>query len=234
MTRKILTTFGIGAAQAALDISLPAMAAYARRHGYQLVVPSPAEVVELCEGRPPSWGKIPWLESLLEDNPDSIVLWLDADVVVCRHDVDILRTVQGSPPFLSMVVQNTPDGDVPSCGVMLINNGIDIDPENWPLANYRRIWRASGPDGMNSPRSQNWWEQAAVIRWLGGDPDQQPIVTPPQSDLWGQLPYEWNPHPCDPRGVPSDCRFFHATATGDRLGAMREWAAKHPIPSAET
>lgn len=219
---KILTTFGTGPAREALAISLPLMARYAQRHGYRLVVPSDAEVERACNGRPPSWGKIGWLRYL--SRYASTVLWLDADVVICRHDVDIAGDDPDSLPFVSMAVQNTPDGAVPSCGVMLINN--DANSDYWVQGSYLSIWSDCGPDGMNAVRSPGWWEQAAMIRWLGGDPDPTPIVTPPPSNKWGELAYEWNPHPCDPRGIPDDLRFFHATATDDRFGDMRRWAAR--------
>lgn len=221
---KILTTFGVGLARDALAISLPLMASYARRHGYRLSVPCDAEVATVCRGRPPSWGKIGWLSFLERTTHDSLVLWLDADVVVCRHDVDIADHA-GPRPFLSMVVQNTPDGSVPSCGVMLLDNsqiaesGID----------YQDIWEACGPDGMNAVRSPGWWEQAAIIRWLGGDPDPTPVVTPVPSEKWGTISYEWNPHPYDPRGIPDDLRFFHATSTMDRLGDMKRWASRAEV-----
>jgi hypothetical protein len=221
---KILTTFGIGPASEALAISLPLMARYAQRHGYRLVVPSDAEVNLLCHGRPASWGKVAWLKQLSRESFESTVLWLDADVVVCRHDVDIAGDDPAALPFVSMAVQNTPDGAVPSCGVMLINN--DANSYYYIQECYHAIWKASGPDGMNAVRSSGWWEQAAMIRWLGGDPDPTPIVTPPPSNKWGELAYEWNPHPCDPRGIPDDLRFFHATATNDRFGEMRRWAQR--------
>jgi hypothetical protein len=221
---KILTTFGTGPAREALAISLPLMARYAQRHGYRLVVPSDAEVKKACRGRPPSWGKIGWLDRLSRIGRDPLVLWLDADVVVCRHDVDIAGDDPDALPFVSMALQNTPDGAVPSCGVMLVNHAWSLQFINQVV--YENIWKACGPDGMNAVRSSGWWEQAAMIRWLGGDPDPTPIVTPPPSNKWGELAYEWNPHPCDPRGIPDDLRFFHATATNDRFGEMRRWAQR--------
>jgi hypothetical protein len=218
---KILTTFGTGPAREALAISLPLMARYAQRHGYRFVVPSDAEVEKACRGRPPSWGKVAWLHRLCDEAP-STVLWLDADVVVVRQDKDIADE-RPDRPFVSLTVQNTPDGAVPSCGVMLLEN---CDVERRPETPYEDIWMACGPDGMNAVRSSGWWEQAAMIRWLGGDPDPTPIVTPPPSNKWGELDYKWNPHPRDPRGVPDDLRFFHATATDDRFGDMRRWAQR--------
>lgn len=222
--RKVLTTFGVGVeSAAALKISLPLMAEYAARHGYDLFVPGESVVATLCRGRPPSWGKVGLIAELLVSwpYPDAVV-WLDADVVPVRMDRDIVE--DAGPDGLSLVVQNTVDGAVPSCGVIVAKNKtavLDI------LADAGSTDRCpAGPDGMGLARSHGWWEQAAIIKALGGDPDPTPIVTPPPSGMWSELPYEWNPHPCDPRGIPDDLRFFHGTATNDRLGDMRRWASR--------
>lgn len=213
--KKYLATFGVGPASAALEVSLPRIAEYAFRHGYKLVVPGPDEVRELCHGRPPSWGKIPLMMRLAMNSTASAVVWLDADVIPTRMDKDIAD--DASPNCLNVVVQNTPDGAVPSFGVIVATQGSGM------IKTLFRIARAAGPDGMGLQRSHGWWEQAAAIKALGGDPDQTPIVTPPRGPDWSELPYEWNPHPCDPRGIPDDCRFFHATATNDRVGDMKRW-----------
>lgn len=223
--RKILTTFGTGPAREALKISLPLMAAYALRHGYDLFVPSDSAVDYFCQGRPPSWGKVNLIHALLLSNPKpEFVVWLDADVVPVRMDRDIARDAW--EPGMSVVVQNTPDGAVPSCGVIVARAGDKLVGFLRNVFGDNYNWSCAGQDGMGLKRSNGWWEQAAIIKALGGDPDQTPIVTPPKSDLWAELPYEWNPHPCDSRGVPENLRFFHATATNDRLGDMKTWAAR--------
>ena len=135
------------------------------------------------------------------------VLWLDADVVIRRFDVDIAR--ETSAP-VGVVVHHTPDGAVPNSGVWLIRaRAIDFVESLW--------WRNS------FRRSECWWEQAALISALGGDPDATPTSTPP-GPMWAELPYTWNPHIHDDRGIPQDCRFFHATQFPDRRAAMLAWS----------
>lgn len=224
--RKVLTTFGVGGESAeALKISLPLMAEYAMRHGYDLFVPSDAAVNHFRDGRPPSWGKVSLIRQLLRGDPrPEFVVWLDADVVPVRMDRDIVRDAWA--PGLNVVIQNTPDGAVPSCGVIVARNSVATQQFLDFVFGDKYQWSVAGIDGMGLARSHGWWEQAAIIKALGGDPDPTPIVTPPPSDLWAELPYEWNPHPCDPRGIPDDLRFFHGTATNDRLGDMRRWAER--------
>lgn len=202
MNRTVLTTFGFGPAAAYLDISLPTFAAYAQHHGMDLYVPAPQRFDGLSRACP--WWKIPLLVSLLGAGYET-VLWLDSDVVVRHYDKNILDDASEAP--MSMVVQETPDGAVPSTGVWVVRETA--------LESLHGLWAL---DGFR--RSECWWEQAAVISALGGDPDAGQVFVPP-GPLWGSLPYEWNPHVRDPRGAVGG-RFFHATGFDDRRAAMIE------------
>lgn len=199
--RRVLTSFGFGDHNVMLRITLPTFARYAATHGYDLFVP--AAPPDGCD-RPASWAKIPLLSALFERGYDE-VLWIDADVVIRRFDRDIAEDCDEKP--LHMVVHDTRDGMVPNCGVWHVKNS---------FAPYlEEVWNRDG-----SRRGGGWWEQAAVISLLGGDPDAEKVAVPP-GPLWGELPYEWNPHAWDDRGIPADCRFFHATMLQDRAAAMR-------------
>lgn len=201
--KKALTTFGLGPMAELLDVSLPTFARYAQAHGYDLFVPSGEQFSGM--NRPLSWGKVPLLISLLKSGYDT-VLWLDADVVVRAYDRDILGDLPADKP-MGMVVHHTPDGAVPNCGVWVVRfSACELLESIWPLNGFLR--------------SGCWWEQAALIAALGGDPDAAPVDVPLGS-AWADLPYEWNPHVRDARGV-AGCRFFHATCFPDRRAAMLE------------
>lgn len=208
MSHKVITTFAFGSQRSLLDVCLPTFARYAEIHGYDLYVPAESSLATPTPGsRPYPWGKIPLILSLLERGYDT-VLWLDADVVVRRYDKDIL--VDASPSPINVTVHRTGDGAVPNTGVWIVRNtALDFLRSLWALDSFRR--------------SSCWWEQAAVISALGGDPDAA-SVSVPEGPLWSELPYEWNPHIADDRGVPDDCRFFHATMFPDRRAAMLQYA----------
>lgn len=200
--RKVIATYGLGPMASLLGVALPTFAAYASAHGYDLFVPAGGQFADLK--RPPSWGKVPLITALLRGY--DAVLWLDADVVVVRHDRDILDDLPAEVP-MGMVVHHTEDGAVPNCGVWLVRQAAgELIESLWPLEGLRR--------------SDGWWEQAALISALGGDPDATPVNVP-AGPAWGELPYEWNPHCRDPRGVSAG-RFFHATCFPDRRAAMIE------------
>jgi len=201
--KKALCTFGMGPMAELLDISLPTFAWYAQTHGYDLFVPSGDQFSTM--NRPPSWGKVPLIVSLFSAGYDT-VLWLDADVVILDYGRDIADDLPADAP-MGLVVHHTEDGAVPNCGVWIARKeSEELLLSLWPLTGFRR--------------SSGWWEQAALIAALGGDPDATTVEVP-AGRAWAQLPYEWNPHRRDARGF-ADCRFFHATCFPDRKAAMLE------------
>lgn len=207
MLSKCLVTFGFGDVSAPLlKAAMPTHYRYAEAHGYDYLVPSEqcARRFRPVWGRPASWLKVGVARGLLDSY--DVVLWLDADVAVLRHDIDILDESPQAP--MAMVVHHTPDGAVPNCGVWVLRSGAGAFLDS--------LW-----DCPEFARSAGWWEQAAVIHRLGGDPDQTPVNVP-AGPLWDELPYHWNPHRNDARGIPADARFFHATMFDDRLSAMKE------------
>lgn len=198
--RRVLTSFGFGEHSRFLGISLPTFHRFAAAHGYDLFVPQEGFFEDTS--RPHSWWKVELLTRLIDAGYDEL-LWLDADVVIRRFDADI---VCDDKP-LHMVVHETVDGSVPNCGVWFVRSSAK--------AFLSQVWSRAG-----SRRENGWWEQAAVIDCLGGDSNAEKVAVP-DGPMWGQLPYEWNPHALDARGVPGDSRFFHATMLHDRAAAMR-------------
>ena len=203
---KCLTSFAFGQHEELLDIALPTFWRYAKAHDYDLYVPrhNAMQRFRQADGRCVSWLKVLVVRSLLDSY--DVVLWLDADVAILRHDRDILHDTTDKP--MHMVVHRTPDGHVPNCGVLVVRKQARFFLDG--------LWEHDG-----FMRSAGWWEQAAVIHCLGGDPDSPHDVGVPAGPLWGELPYEWNPHGNDERGVPEDARFFHATMFPDRAAEMR-------------
>ena len=204
--KKVITTFAFGPQRSLLDVCLPTFARYAEIHGYDLFVPAESAFAGQ-ESRPYSWSKVPLIENLIYSGYEA-VLWIDADVVVRRYDKDILSDATSAA--FSAVIHRTQDGMVPNMGVWVVRStAAEFLRSLWPLNSFRR--------------SSCWWEQAAVIAALGGDPDAD-VVSAPRGGLMGELPYEWNPHVSDERGIPDDCRFFHATMFPDRKAAMLKYA----------
>lgn len=210
--RRVITSFGFGEACSRLmRISVPTFAAYADTHDYDLFIPSSSYFSKwnsILDDRCASWLKVLLLQELLEKYDE--VLWLDCDVAVLRFDKDIAEDTTNAP--MHMVVHETQDGAVPNCGVWYL--------KKQAAETLAKLWQHN-----SFKRSSGWWEQAALIHVLGGEPDATPTVTPP-GPLWGELPYEWNPHVRSSLGLPDDMRFFHATTFKDRQKAMEEMLDK--------
>lgn len=204
---KVLTSFAFGEQKDLLELAIPSFLRYACLHNYDTYIPAKPENFK----RPWSWLKVPLVLSLLENY--ETVLWVDADIVIRDANKDILEDCSSTP--FNLVVHETSDGKVPNLGMFVANqSAIPILKQMWELDKFRR--------------SQYWWEQAAFIAAAGGDPDATPTFTPP-SNIWTSLPYIWNPHKNDKRGIPDDHRFFHATMFPNRLEAMKI-AIKHQVP----
>lgn len=188
-----------------MALTVPSFARYAAIHDYDLFVPCYdyfRKFSSVLDSRGASWLKVLLLQELLQSYDE--VLWLDSDVAVVRYGKNIADDLTPAP--MHMVVHRTADGEVPNCGVWHLRKpALEILDQLWQHNSFRR--------------SEGWWEQAALIRVLGGDPDAAQTVTP-AGPLWGELPYEWNPHIADSRRIPHDCRFFHATQFPDRFSAL--------------
>lgn len=203
--KKVITSFGIGYHKRLLALSSPTFYLYANNHNYDIFLPSDNFFGENTKSMPPAWWKIDVIEYLLQTYDQ--VLWLDADVIICRFDEDISKSLNSGD--FGLVVHETPDGQVPNSGVWLLNK----TALNW-LSQLKLH--------KTFKKSQYWWEQAALIHMMGANPDDQPIVLPNSYNLsWTQLDYSWNPHINDKRKIPQDTKFFHATCFEDRYAVMK-------------
>jgi glycosyl transferase family (putative galactosyltransferase) len=142
---KALCSIGSGAHEALLEISRPTFAAYAHRHGYELITSTAS-----AQGRPPAWSKVPMLREALASY--DLALWIDADAVIVDDSRDIADEL-AAERFLGLVRH----GAVPNTGVMLLRA---CDAARDLLD---RTWDATGL--INHP----WWENAALLDVLGYD-----------------------------------------------------------------
>lgn len=204
--KKVITSFGVGYHNRLLSLSIPTLYLYAKNHNYDIFIPSDNFFTESTKQLPPSWWKIDIIEHLLSIYDQ--VLWIDADVMICRFEDDISQSLDTNKDF-GLVVHETSDGQVPNCGVWLLNRSC----LSW-LSELRKF--------TSFERSQCWWEQAALLYLMGIDPDSKNIQLPQESKIsWQSLDYLWNPHINDNRKIPQDTKFFHATCFNDRYAVMK-------------
>jgi hypothetical protein len=144
---KALCSIGSGPHEALLEISRPTFAAYAERHGYELIASTEGD-----PGRPPAWAKVPMLQEALGSY--ELVLWIDADAVIVDGTRDIADEVDPDR-FLGLVRHG--ERQVPNTGVMVWRAG-DRAAEL-----LDRVWAARR--FVHHP----WWENAALLDALGYD-----------------------------------------------------------------
>jgi hypothetical protein len=180
---KALATIGTGPLAPVLTLVLPTFAAYARRHGFQLIVGDGD-----ADGRPPPWGKVVLLRRLLDDVDEA--LWIDADAVILDDTVDLTRDV-APDAYQALVRHVTHDGDMPNTGVWFLRGqrGRDLLDAVWRREEYSH---------------HRWWENAAALDLLGYslDPPVRALRETPWvagthwlSPTWNAIP-PWIPLPC--------------------------------------
>jgi hypothetical protein len=168
-----------------LDVTAPALARYAVRHGYEMV-----EVRHrLDPARPASWDKIVLLRELV-DRFD-VVMWVDADAIVLDRAPAIEHEL--SPRhFLYMVEHHLGIERVPNAGVVALRGG----PRS--AAFLDRVWAQR--DLANDP----WWDNAAILRVLGYRRVSgiRPVVPTRWRLGFAPLDRAWNSIPAAPVAEP--------------------------------
>lgn len=143
---------GVGPHVELVDIARPSLERYALRHQYDLVVQTePAGL----RGRPPAWGKIPLVRSLLHRY--DVVVWVDADAVVVDHSTDIADTSVRRP--LHLVFHEIDGVVIPNTGVFVARRSTAT------MRLLDRVWQ------QEHFIEHRWWENAALIAEMGGDGD---------------------------------------------------------------
>ena len=204
--KKVLTSFGFGNQTNLLTVSCPTFFKYSQKHNYDIFIPNENFFSEKTKERHYSWWKIELISKLFEKYDR--ILWIDADVVICRFEEDIMNDLSDDS-HVGMVVHKTNIGYVPNCGVWVL----DKKCMDW----FTDLWNYD-----NLPRSDGFWEQDAMLYKLGFNTGTNNIIMPSTFPIpWSQLNYLWNPHVHDYRGIPKDLKFFHATMFQDRLKVMK-------------
>jgi hypothetical protein len=145
--KKALCSIGAGPHAPLLELSRPTFAAFAERHGYELITST-----ERDPGRPPAWAKVPMLREALDAY--DLVLWIDADAVIVDPERDIAGELERD---LGLVRHRRGDALVPNTGVMVMRSGAfarDLLDELWAAKRF-----------IHHP----WWENAALLDALGYD-----------------------------------------------------------------
>lgn len=213
MSRRVICTVGIGPHEELLSLTLPALERYAVRHGYDLVART--EVPGL-RGRPPAWAKVVVLREVLASYDQ--VVWIDADALVVDPTDDI---AMAAPNRALSLVTHVVDGiAVPNTGVMVLRRG------RTSRALLDRMWsRVEWID-------HRWWENAALIAEIGGDPDRGLVTRWERTRAAlriGRLPHRWNSVPPCPAREPA---IVHLAGVGhdDRLRVLAD-LARAPLVS---
>lgn len=206
--RKAMLSIGVGEHEKLLEITRPARARYAELHGYDVV-----EITQLlAPERPPSWSKIPLMQSSFREY--STLLWVDADAVICDFETDVANELDPSTPF--QLVSHEYGGQlVPNCGVMLLHRTDRVQlllHDMWESIEFS---------------DHKWWENAALLHLLGYTMDEpiRKTSATKYDDLVGELPGRWNTIPQVGGDAPAIVH-LPGTANDVRIGCLARLVAE--------
>lgn len=201
--RRVLCSIGAGPHEELLGYAAPTFEDYAQRHDYEVVLET--KVVGLG-ARPVSWAKLALIRDLLDEH--EVVVWIDADAVIVDPTDDIARP--GRAP-IDLVSHRVDGADVPNAGVMVVRRS----PAAVRL--IERVWERT------EYLHHRWWENAALIAAIGGDPDVglRSRRERLRARRWiGSLDHRWNSIPPCPAPDPA---IVHLAGVGhaERVATMR-------------
>lgn len=201
---------------------------YAERHGYEVRIGNGES-----QGRPPSWGKVLFIQQLLGEYQYQEVLWLDADVVILDFSDDLADDV-APDAYQAFVESRFEDRLWVNAGVWYLRADERTDRF------LRTVWEST--DYIHHA----WWENAPVSELLGYNLDGRgPRRPTPWSKGTRILAQEWNvqvvPHGLRPAKIrhysaeTNDRREQWIRTDADRasgyrawvIGASRRWAVRH-------
>ena len=124
MRKTIVTAAGPNMAPILTAISLPSFASFAMRHSYKMQVTYvPEDDADRWSAIAKSvrWQKLRLIRSALEQS--DVVVWFDADVLVCRTDIDILDSLDATN-YQGLVLHSVPSENRtnPNTGVWVVKN----------------------------------------------------------------------------------------------------------------
>ena len=199
----VICTMATGRHRELMAESAPTMLAYARRHGWSVVLTSE----ELEPARPASWSKVKLIQELMPSY--DFVFWVDADAIIVDLERDLLAEVGDDADawFARHPQAHDEDAAVLNAGVFLVRSS--------PFAEdlLQAMWDAE------QFVDHNWWENAALLDLLGYSLDA-PYAKVRDSD-WesriGLLDLAWNSVPgyCE---SPRPAVNHHARSDHDDFG----------------
>lgn len=146
---SVICTAATGGHTQLLEIGLPTLRAYAKRHRFDLVTVTH----DTAFGRAATWGKLPIIYRLLQSY--EVVVWLDADTIVVDPSRNIAEELRPDKDIYLVELYHELGGRVPNAGVMMFRAGACAE------SLILRAWQRT--DLVD----RNWRDNGAIAELLG-------------------------------------------------------------------
>lgn len=160
---------------------------------------------------PASWMKVYHLINQLPKY--NKILWMDCDIIIQKFDENIFDEL--TDPYVQCLVEHHVNvGDVPNCGLWLVNQQM--------IGVLEYIW-----NNKDTYLYHPWWEQAAMLKELGytvlfiDGGYTRSVQNTLLKNHTKFIDPKWNHHPGD-SAKSNDPNFMHITGYADRLGKIKE------------
>ncbi|MDP3997056.1 MAG: putative nucleotide-diphospho-sugar transferase [bacterium] len=228
MRKTIVTAAGPNMAPVLTTFALPLFASFADRHSYRMQVTYVTEDDAdrwSATAKSVRWQKLRLIRSALEQS--DVVVWFDADVLICRSDTDIVDLL-GTTDYQGLVLHSVPS-----------ENRINPNTGVWVIRNTEKAFRFLDTAMEIGIPAGRWADQGAVLRalgWVLGNEHYDGARMPdkPTEFMHGTtwLPIGWNQpylekYLCRPMDPNPFAVHFMGMSIADRMKYMREVADRY-------
>ena len=200
MIKTIVTAAGPNMLPVLTRFSLPSFSWFAERQGYTVQVTHLQQddtVRKSDSAKRARWQKLSIIRGALEQS--KVVVWFDADVIICRNDTDILESL-GPTDYQGLVLHSVPS-----------ENRINPNTGVWVMRQTEKAFRfLDTVETIGIPEGR-WSDQGAVLEalgWIKGDDRYHGARMPdnPTEFIEGTtwLPIGWNQAYYASRSNPED------------------------------
>jgi hypothetical protein len=151
---------------------------YCEKYGFDYFSQTDDNLIKtISDNRAVQWYKIKFIQDQLKSNDADYIVFMDADAIVVKSEIDIRDFIQ-KYPNKELIISEDFGPDIVNTGVMIFKN------TQWSIDFLERVWEGGNKISRGKYRGEIWHEQTIMSIYLHvneNDRDKTVILHP--SDL---------------------------------------------------